>query len=141
LIGAGNLWVGSQRSAFYLTLRNDLVQSSDKTSALSSSALSSYGIDTEIDDELLLGSLEPGEPVVTLRIDQKVSDSPLAASPQRRTGGRSLEYVEARYNFYRFCVLGGKCLLAASGAFLFLWILMVARSEEPEIPNLDDTTE
>jgi len=133
--------VGSKRSDVYLGLRNELLKSSDKPGTTGRSPLSSSGIDTEIDDELPLGSLETGEPVITLRIDQKVSDSPLATSPQRRSGGRSLEYVEARYNFYRFCVLGGKVLLAASGTFLFLWLLLVARSEEPELSNLDDTTQ
>lgn len=48
---------------------------------------------------------------------------------------KNLQYLQARYGFYRFCILGGKCFLAlAAICMLTSLILLPAREETQETP-------
>jgi len=143
VLGAGNLIVGSKRSEYYHGLRQTFEQSSlpheqsiedteSITPELKGEEHSTNLLEFDPFDVMELDTSEPAALISNIRTNGLTPSKP-------EMGGKTLEYIEARYNFYRFCVLGGKCMLAAAGAFLFLWLLVVARSDDPGLIESEDS--
>jgi hypothetical protein len=121
ILGAGNLYLGTQRARHYrdtiqsLTAERDdsfktpsianrgrLVRKSSSSS--STTRVFTYGTEKEADVTDASGRM-PSE--------QSVDDEYLMSAKRR-------------YEYYQFCIIGGKCLLAISGC-LFLLSLIIGR--------------
>ena len=133
VLGAGNLIIGQQRSEYYQGLQIEalaMMEDGDTSGSLldpvGGSRPPSHSPDLKVSEEGLELELERTR-LLAISV-METEGSPVNSGAEG--GGRTLEYIEARYNFYRFCVLGGKCFVAASGAFLFLWLLVVARGDD-----------
>lgn len=119
-LGAGNLYLGTQRALHYSTVIQSLTEERDdsfktpsianrgrlvrKSSSSSTTRVFTYGSEREVEVSDISGRTAVG---------QAVDDEYLISAKRR-------------YEYYQFCIIGGKCLLALSGC-LFLLSLIIGR--------------
>lgn len=53
----------------------------------------------------------------------------LNSSVAVQTTDKNLQYLEARYGFYRFCILGGKCFLALAAICMLTSLILLPSGE------------
>lgn len=126
ILGAGNLYLGTQRALHY----RDIIQSltEERDDSFKTPSIANRG-------RLVRKSSSSAS---TTRVftygSEKETDVPDASG--RTAGGPAVddEYLmsaKRRYEYYQFCIIGGKCLLALSGC-LFLLSLVIGRMSVTE---------
>lgn len=125
ILGAGNLYLGTQRALHYRLVIQSLTEERDdsfktpsianrgrlvrKSSSSSTTRVFTYGSEKEAEVSNTSGRTSAGKTV----------DDEYLMSAKRR------------YEYYQFCIIGGKCLLAFSGC-LFLLSLVIGRMSMTE---------
>ncbi len=125
ILGAGNLYLGTQRALHYRVVIQSLVEERDdsfktpsianrgrlvrKSSSSSTTRVFTYGSEREIE----------------------VSNTTDGAAAEQVVDDEYLMSAKRRYEYYQFCIIGGKCLLALSGC-LFLLSLVIGRMSMTE---------
>ncbi|MCB0355245.1 MAG: hypothetical protein KDD64_17055, partial [Bdellovibrionales bacterium] len=107
ILGTGNVLLCHSRGIYYQGLINRM-EEAEKTTILS-----------QKNAELLTKESERGAGALPKSLRRNWSGSEPDPGDQAQ-----LEKLESRYAFYRFCVLGGKSLLALSGILLLSGILI-----------------
>jgi hypothetical protein len=120
ILGAGNLYLGTQRASHYSVVIQSLTEERDdsfktpsianrgrlvrKSSSSSTTRVFTYGSEREAE----------------------VSDPSGGTAGEQSVDDEYLMSAKRRYEYYQFCIIGGKCLLAMSGC-LFLFSLIIGR--------------